>query len=120
MSHMPGLLLLVVYALAVARVTRFITQDRLFERPRDVIEEWAYHRAYPETRGNRPALLLAMQTQDTPLIAYLIGCPWCVSIYVGAFVAPIAWGIGESPIAAVPALALAFSYVTGLLASKEI
>ena len=49
-------------------------------------------------------------------MAYLIGCPWCASIYVGAVAAPLVYWLGESPGLLVPALALALSHLTGLLA----
>ena len=53
---------------------------------------------------------------EPPLPVYLITCPWCVSIYVGAVAAPLVYFWGSSPWLLVPALALAFSYATGFLA----
>ena len=91
-------LLIVVAALATARVTRLITQDRLLDTPRN-----AALRALP----------------DGHLLAYLLTCDWCVSIYTGTLTAVAgawaAWWTWD----VVPIVALAFSYVTGWLASRE-
>jgi len=95
---MNPLLLIVVAALATARVTRLITQDRIFDAPRNAVL-----RALP----------------DGHLIAYLVTCDWCVSIYTGTLTAVGGGYAGWWPWAAVPAVALAFSYVTGWLASRE-
>lgn len=90
---------LVVYALAVARVTGLITQDEITRAPR----EWLLDRL----DDTRPARALAT----------LISCPWCVSIYVGAVAAPVAWFWGHFLWILLPALALAASQVTGMLSS---
>jgi hypothetical protein len=91
-------LLMVVAALATARVTRLITQDRIFDAPRNAVL-----RALP----------------DGHFLAYLVTCDWCVSIYTGTLTAVGGAYAGWWPWAAVPAVALAFSYVTGWLASRE-
>lgn len=92
------LLLMVVMALATARVTRLITRDRILQAPRRAVL-----RALP----------------DDHLLAYLVVCDWCVSVYTGTLAAAVSvWAAGWSWWW-VPALALAFSYVTGWLASRE-
>jgi hypothetical protein len=110
---MLPVVIVLVYALAVARVTRLITEDVLTERPREAIQDWAwrcrYGRLAPDARADRA---------PAPKIAYLVSCPWCASIYVAALAAPVAYFWGESPWLFVPALALAFSHVTGLLAKN--
>lgn len=88
---------MVVYALAVARISALITQDELTRPARD----WLLARL----DDGRPA-----QT-----VAYLITCPWCASIYVAAVAAPVAWFWGWHLALLLPALALAFSHVTGVL-----
>lgn len=87
---------LVIYALAVARVTSLITLDEITHTARRRIvrslplRPWA---TWPE---------------------YLITCPWCASIWIGAFAAPfVYWHVG-SPWLQLPALALAFSQVAGM------
>jgi hypothetical protein len=128
---------LLVYALAVARVTRLVTSDRITEAPRRRLSIWLWAKAVPDPDvqmiqfanaywAKQPAEVvkrhIAMERfddgADPPLLVYLIGCPWCVSIYVGAVAAPLVYFLGASPWLLVPALALAFSYVTGYLAQK--
>jgi hypothetical protein len=114
---MPAWISVVVFALAVARVTRFITADKLSEsiRGRIVLALWL-RRAH----GDRELVRLQRSNQaEPPLLAYLIECPWCVSIYVAAVAAPLCWWWGDTPYALIPALWLAFSHVTGLLAKIE-
>lgn len=110
--------IIVVYALAVARVTRLVTTDKLTLPPRRAVVDWAVRRRYGFV-PIRNEELLAEIADNPPALAYLVNCPWCVSVYVGAAVAPLAWAWGTRWWLLVPALALAFSYVTGFLASKE-
>lgn len=91
--------LLVVYALAVARVTGLITTDAITEPIRDRIIAGLDDR--PRTLGAH--------------ITTLITCPWCASVWVAAVAAPLVWFWGDSPIMLVPALGLAFSQVTGAI-----
>lgn len=91
-------LLLVVYALAVARVTGLVAADEITRPVRDGLlarldEGRAWHRS----------------------VATLVSCQWCVSVYVGAVAAPVAWWWGENPVFLLPAVALAFSQFTGML-----
>lgn len=80
-------------ALAVFRLTRLVTTDRITRRLRGLVER---------------------NTRDGSEWAYLVGCDWCVSAYVGVGVvlarrfAPRLWG----PVAE----GLAFSAITGLVA----
>jgi hypothetical protein len=98
---MPSALLLLIYALAVARVTGLITADSLTEDARDAITGWLDDR--PKTLGN--------------YVSILIGCPWCVSIWIAFIASPLVWIWGESPVMLIPAIALAFSQVTGMISS---
>lgn len=102
-----------IYALAVARITTLINEDRVTRAPRDRFLAWSWRRAWgPDADEIRD------MGGDPPLLAYLIECPWCVSIYVGAVAAPLWYWLGTSPWLLVPAVALAFSYITGYLASR--
>lgn len=89
---------IVIDGLATYRVTRLVVEDHLFDRPRD-------------------RLVARLQLADHPKLIELIGCPWCVSVYVGFGVValrrlvPRVWG----PLAS----ALAASAVAGLLATHE-
>lgn len=87
---------LTVAALATARLTRLITTDRITQAPR----RWVLSRL-----------------DGDGLMAYLVVCDWCSSVYVGAGVAAALWGLGDWVMW--PLYALAFSYVTGLLARGE-
>lgn len=124
--HLLGLL--VVYALAVARVTRLINEDVLLDGPRDRVIAAAWARRYGgqpvsaraedgSPLGQMPMWQAAKANGAVePKLAYLITCPWCASIYVSLLAAPLWYWLGSSPWLLVPAAALAFSYVTGYLA----
>lgn len=86
---------LAVGALAVHRLTRLVTEDEVTAPLRDRITN-----AAPEGR-----------------LAYLVSCPWCVSIYAAA-----GWAAATVAAPAATAAAgavLAWSSVSGLLASWE-
>jgi fatty acid desaturase len=89
---------LLIYALAVARITGMITQDAITEPLRDRLIGWL---------DNRPATLGSA-------IATLVTCPWCAGMWVSLIAAPIVWWLGDSPWLLIPALAFAFSQVTGM------
>lgn len=93
------LITLALAALATARLTRLITRDTVFKTFRDRV-------------------IVAMPVRLEP-VAYLLTCDWCVSVYTGSAVAAgwYAWG-GSRWFTAVTA-ALAFSHVTGWLATRE-
>jgi hypothetical protein len=94
-------LLLLIYALAVARVTGLITADAITEDLRDSLTGWLDDR--PRTLG--------------AYITTLITCPWCVSIWLAFIASPLVWFWGDSPVMLIPAIALAFSQVTGMISS---
>lgn len=97
----PVWLQLLVYALAVARVTGLIVSDAITEPVRD----WIVVRL-----DDRPATL-------GEAISTLITCPWCAGMWVSLVAAPLVWFAGDSSVMLIPALALAFSQVTGMIAS---
>lgn len=96
---MPAVLF-VVYAMAVARLTKLINSDRILKTPRD---------------------RLIKRLPEGSIWAYFAVCPWCVSIWIAAVVAPLTWWWGGLQVdgvpwgVAVPALALAYSGITGYL-----
>lgn len=94
MIHCAALLLLLA-VFATARLTRLVTDDAILDRPRDAI--------YRRRNGDGP-------------LAYFIGCPWCVSIWIGAGVAAAVWLRPHAWWVQVPLIALTLSYLTGLLA----
>jgi hypothetical protein len=86
---------LTVGALAVHRLTRLATEDELTASLRRRISS-----AAPEGR-----------------LAYLVTCPWCVSVYVAAGWAALT--VAAPAVTAPAGAVLAWSSVTGLLASLE-
>lgn len=92
--HAP--VLLVLHALAVFRLTRLAAVDVVLAGPRDRI--------------------LARLEPRRPLLAYLVTCMWCLSVWVAAgwFVLAV---LLPTP-AAIAAVPLAWSAVAGLLATK--
>lgn len=98
---MPDALLLLIYALAVARVTGLITADSITEDLRDGLIGWLDDR--PKTLG--------------AYITTLITCPWCAGMWVSLIASPLVWFWAESPVMLIPAIALAFSQVTGMISS---
>lgn len=88
-----------VYALAVARLCGLLQADKITEPARKALlrrldEDRAVHRG----------------------IAYVMDCPWCMSIWVAGATAALAWWHGAHPAMIIPALALALSQITGMLA----
>lgn len=116
-----SLIELAVDALAVSRVTRFVTRDTLGEFVRAPVIRLAYgwangiqgltdedlHRSKREWDG------VVDSDDDPPKLATFVRCPWCVGMWVAAGVAiartrPRWW--------APAARALALSQVAGLIA----
>jgi len=92
---------LVIYALAVARLTGLVTADTITEDLRHAFIAWLDDR--PKTLGS--------------FVGSLIECPWCVSMWVGLLAASPVWFWGDSPAMLIPAMALAFSQVTGMISN---
>jgi hypothetical protein len=92
------LITLAVGALATHRVTRLITRDRITAAPR----RWTLNRL-----------------DEHGLLAYLITCDWCVSVYVGAGAALTGASIGAWSWTWAAPLAFAYSSAAGHLASRE-
>lgn len=88
----------VLAVLAVYRLTLLVTADEITEAPREDALDW-------------------LDDHDHPKLATLLGCPWCMSIWLGL---PIAWSAhrwGSEPWWQIVALGLAASAVTGFLAT---
>lgn len=96
---MPAVLL-IVYALAVARLTKLVNSDRVLKAPR---------------------VALLKRLPEESIWAYFVVCPWCVSMWIGFVAGPVTWWWGGLQVdgvpsaLAVPALALAYSAFTGYL-----
>lgn len=101
------MLTVILVCLATHRLTRLVVEDEIAKRPREAIQRAFERRAEARTGTVSP---------DTwqSKAAYLFGCPWCASIWVGgAVVLATALTVGVS----LPVLTwLAASTVAGALA----
>lgn len=95
----PVWLQLLIYALAVVRVTGLIVADAITADLRDRALEWL---------DDRPATLGSY-------VSILITCFWCTSMWVGAVAAPLIWFWGDNPVMLCLGLVLAFSQLAGML-----
>lgn len=89
---------LVLTVLAVARLTRLVNADVLTERPR----VWLLNRL-----------------DGHQMLQYLLVCPWCLSMYLGAGGAAAWWVWGSDTRYTAVCLVFTASYVAGWLGSKE-
>lgn len=96
MGAMPGSLLL-LYLLAFARLVLLFTSDVITEGPRDRV-------------------VTALKERGHLKLAYLVLCPWCLSIWLAIPAAPIIYAYGQHWWLYVPALLLALSGAAGVLA----
>lgn len=103
---MPPLINMVLFLLAITRVTTLITHDEI-SRP---IRAWLVSRFNAWSRTHR-ALLYALGEPD----ADDTGCPWCISVWVGAAGSPIMLMWGDRLWVLVPVVALAASQITGMI-----
>jgi hypothetical protein len=93
-------------ALAVARLTRLMTEDRVpfgWLRDRVKREAWKHHDA-------------SRALHDEPYLVELLECPWCMSMWVSGFVFLIGRRL---PGWRLFARLLAASYATGYLHGRE-
>lgn len=90
-------MLYAIYLLAFARTVLLVTSDVI-------------------TRTPRQRLIDALEERGHELIAYLVTCPWCVSIWLALPAAPIIYAYGHHWWLFVPALVLALSGAAGALA----
>jgi hypothetical protein len=86
-----------VYLLAFARIVVFLTSDFLINDQRD-------------------AFVTALLERGHKKLAYLVLCPWCLSIWLAIPAAPIIYAYGHHWWLFMPALALALSAASGALA----
>lgn len=86
----------VAMALAVARLTGLITEDKITEPVR---------------------IRVLDRLEEDSKLAYLMTCPWCVSIYLGVLAAPLLWWHSDNPAVMIPATVLALSQAVGMTAS---
>jgi hypothetical protein len=98
---------LIVGGLAVHRLTRLVTEDTITDPIRDRITGRVEQFGRVERAGE----------PSRPRLDEFLRCPWCVSVWVAGGWALLA--VTAPPVAAPVGAALAWSSVTGLLASVE-
>jgi hypothetical protein len=98
MVAMPGSsALYAIYLLAFARLVLLVCSDVITRKPRQ-------------------ALVDALEERGHEMIAYLVTCPWCVSIWMAIPAGPIIYAYGHHWWLFVPALVMALSGAAGVLA----
>ena len=115
------LLVLVIYALAVARITRLINADTILDRPRVWIAGKARgallvaREAAAHGQLERERLFVATARRWQTLM-YFVQCPWCVGMWMALLTAwlPV-WILGWPWWTLIP-LGLAVSHLVGISA----
>lgn len=112
---------LVVWALAVARVTRLVNADQ--------ITDWL--RLYPARRvtsaraalddavlhnGGRPVAVLRDQIKRWAIVYDFLTCPWCVGMWVALTTAWLPLLFSQNRVVQYLGIALAVSHVVGVCA----
>lgn len=106
-ANVPGVetfAVLVGLLLAVARLTRLVTLDKIMQPARG----WVVERCGADSQ-----------------LAYLVHCPWCMSPWIAAALTPVTWWLtplGDTGIPAwwgIPALVLAVSQIVGMMQRLE-
>jgi hypothetical protein len=98
MMGVMDLITIPLLLLAVARLTRLVTADKLTEKP---------------------MFWMIGKVNRWPAIGYLFTCAWCTSVYLGAAGAAAWWAWGGDRWFTAVCAALAASHVAGFLAGKE-
>lgn len=106
----PWLLVVLIW-LATYRLTVLVTDDKITRPIVDPVQEWFERRwlaKHPDGDRNSD------QWQSYPSFAF--GCPWCMSVYIGAAVTVIV-DVWFEPVPLPALVAIAASAVTGFLSS---
>lgn len=106
------LITVVLIVLATYRATVLITDDRIFAVPVLKIQEALEARLRPD----RPVLQGHENEWQSPL-AYLLSCPYCLSVWMGAAVVAVVDTLTPASVPMPGLTAVAASAATGLLAS---
>lgn len=104
---MPPVPVLILYAMAVARLTTIITTDEI-SRP---IRRALVSRFDPTKRVHRWIVYAIGTAEDSTAN----GCPWCVSVWVSAATSPMLWCWQHSSVFLAAVIALAASQATGMI-----
>lgn len=102
---LPTWLLLLVYALAAARLTRLIVTDDIAQPVRDVIARQALRTG---ARGRAGSWLLS-----------LVSCYWCAGFWASGAVVLAWWWWGDVPAVALLIVTLAVAQVQAMVNGRE-
>jgi hypothetical protein len=91
------ILILILWALASARITRLLIRDEIT----DFIRVWVFRRWSPQSKAG-----------------YFATCPWCVGMWLALATAPYVVWINGWSWWLYPIVAFAGSYTTGILAER--
>lgn len=106
----PWLLVVLIW-LATYRLTVLVTDDKITRPIVDPVQEWFEKRWLAKhLDGDRNSSEWQSQW------AWLLGCPWCCSVYIGAAVTVIA-DVWFEPVPLPALVAISASGVTGFLSS---
>lgn len=97
----------VVFGLAAHRATRLVTKDTITAKARDAI---IWHAYGEPVKADRPGLgvisdgdesepwtpaggwtLYAEQDEEAPMLATLLSCRWCASVWLTAWLLAVSW-----------------------------
>jgi hypothetical protein len=92
----PAWLLVTLAVLATARLTRLVTTDSITDPAR----AW-------------------LHDHTPPWVTYLVHCPWCVSVWLGAGVAAATYNWPRTWPVQIALVGLTASYVTGRLEERN-
>lgn len=93
---------------ATLRLTRLIYADTITFPFRD----WLASKNPPGAKPTRT-------TRFFRFVEDMVSCPWCLSVWVGCAVAPLAWFLGPTLWFVIPALMLTASQVAGMVLARE-
>lgn len=112
----------VVYALAVMRLTRLINADTILDRPRAWLSTRLANarQSHVEAvaRGFTDATILAYAKQERRFSTalYFVGCPWCVGMWLAFGTVWIPMWFHTNQVTRYVGIALAISHLVGVCA----
>lgn len=107
-----GWLLVLLTLGAVARLTRLVTEDVVFQPFR----RWVIcHRPAPTPQqSDNDHLPDQDESRDEDWLVYLVHCRWCTSIWISAAVTPVVYNWPGAWFVQIPLIALTASLLAGL------
>jgi hypothetical protein len=121
MSLGEFVLVLVVYALAVMRLTRLVNADTILDRPRLAIAGKAREARLVMLEARAHGQEVRAQQYQRRMVRwntamYFVQCPWCVGMWLALGTAWVPLYFHQNPVAQYLSVALAVSHLIGLCA----